>query len=93
MLHFLSNRHRSRYGVNSQAFAKRFGVSIGDIATQNFFGDFVKPLAFMKTLATFAWDPDTPSGRGSAMQSAAPRSFGRTAAATHLISIMSWAVV
>jgi hypothetical protein len=30
-----------RYGVNSAAFAKRLGASAADIATQNFFGDFV----------------------------------------------------
>ena len=35
-----------RYGVNSQAFAKRFGASIGDIATQNLFGDFLIASAF-----------------------------------------------
>jgi len=30
-----------KYGVNGVAFAKRFGASTADIATQNFFGDFV----------------------------------------------------
>jgi len=30
-----------KYGVNSAAFAKRIGASTADIATQNFFGDFV----------------------------------------------------
>lgn len=30
-----------KYGVNSLAFAKRLGASTADIATQNFFGDFV----------------------------------------------------
>jgi hypothetical protein len=30
-----------RYGMNRVAFAERFGASVGDIATQNFFGDFV----------------------------------------------------
>jgi hypothetical protein len=35
-----------RYGVNRAAFAERFGASIGDIASQNFFGDFVVASAF-----------------------------------------------
>jgi hypothetical protein len=35
-----------RYGVNRVAFAERFGASIGDIATQNFFGDFLVASAF-----------------------------------------------
>jgi hypothetical protein len=35
-----------RYGVNGAAFAKRFGASIADIASQNFFGDFVVASAF-----------------------------------------------
>jgi hypothetical protein len=30
-----------KYGVNSAAFAERFGASVVDIATQNFFGDFL----------------------------------------------------
>jgi hypothetical protein len=30
-----------RYGTDGAAFAERFGASIADIATQNFFGDFV----------------------------------------------------
>jgi len=30
-----------RYGINRVAFAKRFGASVADIATQNLFGDFV----------------------------------------------------
>lgn len=30
-----------KYGVNGAAFAERFGASIADIATQNFFGDFI----------------------------------------------------
>jgi hypothetical protein len=30
-----------RYGVDGAAFAERFGASIADIASQNFFGDFV----------------------------------------------------
>jgi hypothetical protein len=35
-----------RYGTDSEAFAQRFGASIADIATQNFFGDFVLASAF-----------------------------------------------
>jgi hypothetical protein len=35
-----------RYGTNSVAFAQRFGASIADIATQNFFGDFLLASAF-----------------------------------------------
>ena len=35
-----------RYGTNSEAFAQRFGASVADIATQNFFGDFVLASAF-----------------------------------------------
>jgi hypothetical protein len=35
-----------RYGVNRVAFAERFGASIADIASQNFFGDFVVASAF-----------------------------------------------
>jgi hypothetical protein len=30
-----------KYGVDGTAFGKRFGASIADIASQNFFGDFV----------------------------------------------------
>lgn len=30
-----------RYGVGSGAYAQRFGASVADIASQNFFGDFV----------------------------------------------------
>jgi hypothetical protein len=30
-----------RYGVNRVAFAERFGASLADIASHNFFGDFV----------------------------------------------------
>lgn len=30
-----------KYGTDSVAFGKRFGASIADIASQNFFGDFV----------------------------------------------------
>jgi hypothetical protein len=30
-----------QYGVNGVALAKRFGASLADIATENFFGDFV----------------------------------------------------
>ena len=30
-----------KYGTNGAAFAERFAASIADIATQNFFGDFV----------------------------------------------------
>jgi len=30
-----------KYGVGDVAFAKRFGASVADIASQNFFGDFV----------------------------------------------------
>ncbi len=35
-----------KYGINRAAFAKRFGASIADITTQNFFGDFVVASAF-----------------------------------------------
>ncbi len=35
-----------KYGVNGVALAERFGASLGDIATQNFFGDFVVASAF-----------------------------------------------
>jgi hypothetical protein len=35
-----------RYGNNSVAFARRFGASIADIATQNFFGDFLVASTF-----------------------------------------------
>lgn len=35
-----------RYGVGAGAFAERFGASNADIATQNFFGDFVMASAF-----------------------------------------------
>lgn len=35
-----------RYGRNSEAFAQRFGASLADIATQNFFGDFLLASAF-----------------------------------------------
>jgi hypothetical protein len=35
-----------RYGTNSEAFAQRFGASVADIATQNFFGDFLLASAF-----------------------------------------------
>jgi hypothetical protein len=35
-----------RYGTNSEAFAQRFGASVADVATQNFFGDFVLASAF-----------------------------------------------
>jgi len=35
-----------KYGVNGAAFGKRFGASIADIASQNFFGDFVVASAF-----------------------------------------------
>jgi len=30
-----------KYGVNREALGKRFGASLADIASQNFFGDFV----------------------------------------------------
>jgi hypothetical protein len=35
-----------KYGVGSGALAERFGASVADIATQNFFGDFVVASAF-----------------------------------------------
>lgn len=35
-----------RYGTNSAAFAQRFGASVADVATQNFFGDFLLASAF-----------------------------------------------
>jgi len=35
-----------KYGVNSAAFAERFAASVADIATQNFFGDFVVASVF-----------------------------------------------
>ncbi len=35
-----------RYGNDSGAFAERFGASVADIATQNFFGDFLLASAF-----------------------------------------------
>jgi hypothetical protein len=35
-----------KYGVNGVAFGKRFGASIADIASQNFFGDFAVASAF-----------------------------------------------
>jgi hypothetical protein len=35
-----------KYGGGASAFAERFGASVGDIATQNFFGDFVIVSAF-----------------------------------------------
>jgi hypothetical protein len=35
-----------KYGVNRVALGKRFGASLADIASQNFFGDFVVASAF-----------------------------------------------
>ena len=35
-----------RYGVNRVALGKRFGASLADIASQNFFGDFLVASAF-----------------------------------------------
>ena len=35
-----------QYGVNGVALAKRFGASLADIATENFFGDFVTASVF-----------------------------------------------
>jgi len=35
-----------KYGVDSVAFGKRFGASIADIVSQNFFGDFVVASVF-----------------------------------------------
>jgi hypothetical protein len=35
-----------KYGTNGTAFAKRLGASYADIATQNFFGDFLMASAF-----------------------------------------------
>ena len=35
-----------KYGVNGIAYAKRYGASVADIASQNFFGDFVVASAF-----------------------------------------------
>jgi hypothetical protein len=35
-----------QYGTDRAAFAKRFGASIADIASQNFFGDFAVAWAF-----------------------------------------------
>lgn len=35
-----------KYGTDSKAFASQFGASFADIATQNFFGDFVLASAF-----------------------------------------------
>lgn len=35
-----------KYGTNSIAFAQRFGASVADIVTQNFFGDFMLASAF-----------------------------------------------
>jgi hypothetical protein len=35
-----------RYGTDAAAFAQRFGASLADIATQNFFGDFLFASAF-----------------------------------------------
>jgi len=35
-----------RYGVGSIALAQRFGASMGDLASQNFFGDFMLASAF-----------------------------------------------
>jgi hypothetical protein len=35
-----------KYGVDRAAFGKRFGASIADIVSQNFFGDFVVASAF-----------------------------------------------
>lgn len=35
-----------KYGVNRAALGKRFGASLADIASQNFFGDFVVASAF-----------------------------------------------
>jgi hypothetical protein len=35
-----------QYGVGHVAYAERFGASVADIATQNFFGDFVVASAF-----------------------------------------------
>jgi hypothetical protein len=35
-----------RYGVDGAAFGERFGASIADITSQNFFGDFVVASAF-----------------------------------------------
>jgi hypothetical protein len=35
-----------RYGTDSAAFAQRFGASVADIATQNFFGDFLLASVF-----------------------------------------------
>lgn len=35
-----------QYGVNGTALAERFGASLADIATENFFGDFVTASVF-----------------------------------------------
>jgi hypothetical protein len=35
-----------RYGKDSEAYVQRFGASVADIASQNFFGDFVCAAAF-----------------------------------------------
>lgn len=46
-----------RYGTNSEAFAQRFGASIADIATQNFFGDFMLASAFQEDPRYFRKGP------------------------------------
>ena len=37
-----------KYGTDGGAFGERFGASIADIATQNFFGDFLMASAFQE---------------------------------------------
>ncbi|MBV9302918.1 MAG: hypothetical protein JOY62_04190 [Acidobacteriaceae bacterium] len=52
-----------KYGTNSEAFAQRFGASVADIATQNFFGDFFLAWAFHEDPRYFRKGP--PSSKTS----------------------------
>jgi hypothetical protein len=46
-----------RYGVGTLAFADRFGASVADIASQNFFGDFVVASVFHEDPRYFRMGP------------------------------------
>jgi hypothetical protein len=47
-----------RYGQNAAAYAQRFGASVADIASQNFFGDFVFASAFHEDPRYFRKGPE-----------------------------------
>jgi hypothetical protein len=49
-----------KYGGDAGAFAERFGASIADITTQNFFGDFVVASAFHEDPRYFRMGPGHP---------------------------------